>query len=170
MAPETIQHDPALISGCRRSVLEEWIDANGHMNVGYYAVVFDRATDVFLDEIRLGWSYMEETGNSTFTAEIHVSYLRELRLGAPLYFTSQLIGFDEKRIHYFHNMYHETEGYLAATNECLSLHVDLSTRKVTAMSDEALARLDALMSRQRHLPAPEQLGRVMKTKPRIQNR
>jgi acyl-CoA thioester hydrolase len=35
-------------------VRPEWIDHNGHMNMGYYLVVFDFATDAFLGWAGLG--------------------------------------------------------------------------------------------------------------------
>ena len=105
----------------RDVVRPEWIDENGHMNVGYYVVVFDYATDEFLDYIGLTRDYKDAHGVTTFTLEAHVTYQRELREGAPLRFTTQLLGFDEKRIHYAHEMYHAEEGFLASTNELLSL-------------------------------------------------
>ena len=32
----------------------EWIDANGHMNLAYYVVLFDQATDLLYDELGVG--------------------------------------------------------------------------------------------------------------------
>ena len=102
--------------------------------MGYYLVVFDRATDAFLHQVGLTAELREGTGATTFTLEAHVNYLNELREGDPLRFTTRLLGFDHKRIHYFHEMYHATEGYLAATNELMSLHVNHSTRRSAPMA------------------------------------
>ena len=120
----------------RDKVRKEWIDYNRHMNVGYYLVAFDLATDAWLDYLGLDEAYRERQQVTTFTLEAHVTYQRELLLGMPLRFTTRLLDFDAKRIHYFHELYHADDGYLAATNELLSLHVSLATRRSTAMSEE----------------------------------
>ena len=73
----------------RDKVRSDWIDVNGHMNVGYYSVVFDFATDAFLDYVGLDVAYREATGGSTFTVETHLTYQQELRDGAPLAFDTR---------------------------------------------------------------------------------
>ena len=113
----------------RDRVRPEWTDHNRHLNVGYYVLVFDYATDEFLDYVGLTTAHREAQQVSTFCLEGHIIYQREVREGAPLRFTTQLLAFDEKRIHYIHKMYHQDEGYLAATNELMSLHVSQSTRR-----------------------------------------
>src|SRR5690606_22498874 len=110
----------------------DWIDFNGHMNVAYYVLAFDRATDKFFDWLGLDEAYRQATNRSTFALEQHILYLREVRLGDPLRFTTQLIDHDAKRIHYFHRMYHDREGYLAATTEIISMHIDLGRRRGVA--------------------------------------
>jgi acyl-CoA thioester hydrolase len=142
----------------RDVVRPEWIDVNGHMNMGYYVVVFDFATDAWLDHIGLTREYKEAHGVTTFTLESHVMYLRELREGDPLRFTTQLLGSDAKRIHYLHQMYHASEGYLAATNELMSLHVSQDTRRAAAMAPEIQARLAELLAQHAKLPRPPQAG------------
>ena len=127
--------------------------------MGYYLVVFDRATDAFLHQVGLTAELREGTGATTFTLEAHVNYLNELREGDPLRFTTRLLGFDHKRIHYFHEMYHATEGYLAATNELMSLHVNHSTRRSAPMAMEVTRCLEEILEAHEPLPMPEQVGR-----------
>ncbi len=143
----------------REVVRPEWIDDNGHLNMGYYVVAFDRATDTWLDHIGLPASEKTRTGATTFTLESHVNYLRELREGAPLRFTTRLLAFDQKRIHYVHEMFHATDGFLAATNELMSLHVSLATRRAAPMSADVLARLSDVLCLHETLPVPPQVGR-----------
>lgn len=143
----------------RAVVLPEWIDDNRHLNMGYYVVVFDQATDAFLAHIGLGPADRERMGVTTFTLESHVCYLRELLETAPLRFTTRLLGFDPKRIHYVHEMWHGGEGYLAATNELMSLHVSRATRRAAPMAEEVLVRLEEVMRRHEGLPVPSQVGR-----------
>ena len=123
-----------LFDAYRNVVQPEWIDSNDHFNMGYYVVVFDLATDAWLEHIGLGEEVKARLGATTFTLESHVNYLRELRSGDPLRFTTQLLDFDEKRVHYIHQMFHAGEGFLAATNELMSLHVSRETRRAAATS------------------------------------
>ncbi len=141
------------------TVRPEWIDYNGHMNLAYYVLAFDYATDDFLDYLGLTAAFREQHDASTFAAEIHVSYLREVHAGDGLRFTTQLIDYDAKRLHYFHRMYHAAEGWLAATNELVSLYMDMHERRVAAMPEAILARVARVMRAHGALPAPEQLGR-----------
>ena len=60
-----------------------WIDYNGHLNMAYYNVLFDRAVDEAFELLGCGADYVTK-GFSTFTAEVHVRYLRELRAGDPV--------------------------------------------------------------------------------------
>jgi acyl-CoA thioester hydrolase len=60
-----------------------------------------------------------------------------------------------------HAMYHATEGYLAATNELMSLHVSLATRRATPVAPEVLARLAAVQKAHDVLPRPPQAGRAI---------
>jgi acyl-CoA thioester hydrolase len=143
----------------QESVRPDWIDYNGHLNVAYYLVPFDHATDAFFDYLGVGEAYRRETDYATFTLEGHVTYEREVLEGAPLRITTQLLGFDAKRIHYIHHMYHAEEGFLSATNELMSLHVDLNIRRAAAMPDYLQARLQEIYQAHAKLPQPPQAGR-----------
>ena len=76
----------------------QWIDYNGHLNMAYYNVMMDRAIDELWLQLGIGPTYMKERHGSTFTAECHVRYLREIHLGDPVQVTIYLLGADEKRI------------------------------------------------------------------------
>ena len=143
----------------RDVVRAEWIDQNDHMNVGYYLVVFDYATDEFFAWVGLDAAHRAAHGITTFCLEAHVTYHREVCLGDPLRFTTRLLAHDAKRIHYLHAMYHATEGWLAATNELLSLHVDRNTRRSAPMASAIQARLAAIQRAHDVLPRPPQAGR-----------
>ena len=139
----------------------EWIDGNGHMNMGYYVVVFDLATDEWMQVIGLDAAHRRRHDVTTFCLEAHVTYHREVREGDPLRFATRLLAFDAKRIHYIHEMYHAEAGYLAATNELMSLHVSQRTRRGAPMAPEILQRLERIHAAHRRLPRPPQVGRVM---------
>jgi acyl-CoA thioester hydrolase len=145
----------------RDVVRSEWIDRNGHMNMGYYVVVFDFATDAWLDYIGLDTEHRRSRKIATFTLESHVTYAREVTGGDELRFATRLLDFNAKRIHYFHEMYQAREGYLAATNELMSLHVSQETRRSAPMAPEILERLAEIRRAHGALPTPPQVGRVM---------
>lgn len=152
---------PAPFDEYRDSVRSEWIDHNQHMNMGYYLVVLDFATDAWFDFIYLTQQHRQQHQITTFSLEAHITYQREVREGDPLRFTTQLLNFDHKRIHYFHQMYHAEEGYLAASNELMSLHVSRQTRRAAPMADVILERLTEVKKAHERLPVPAQVGRVM---------
>jgi len=143
------------------TVLPEWIDYNGHMNVAFYVLAFDHATDKLYDHLGVGEAYLAAANCSVFICEAHVTYDRELHDGDPLRFTTQLLGYDARRMHFFHTMHHAEDGFLAATNELLGLHVDLSTRRAAPFPRPVVSRLAALHEAHRQLPTPAQVGRVM---------
>ena len=145
----------------RDLVRAEWIDNNQHMNMGYYVVVFDLATDEFLRWVGLDEAHRSRNHVTTFCLEAHVTYHREVRAGDPLRFTTLLLGYDAKRIHYVHEMFHATEGYLAATNELISLHVSEVTRRGAPMAPEILARLARIQKAHEAPPRPPQVGRTI---------
>lgn len=147
----------------RDSVRKEWIDHNGHMNMGYYMVVFDYATDDFFDHCHLTREHREAEQITTFSLEAHINYLAEVKEGDPLRFRTWLIDFDEKRIHYIHEMFHATEGYRASTNELMSLHVSRATRRAAPMHADVLARLDIIRQAQHNsgLELPPEVGRSL---------
>jgi acyl-CoA thioester hydrolase len=58
-------------------------------------------------------------------------------------------------------MYHATDGYLAATNELMSLHVALETRRGATMASGVLARLAEVQAAHGTLTRPPQVGRVI---------
>ncbi|OGK78186.1 MAG: hypothetical protein A2X52_13815, partial [Candidatus Rokubacteria bacterium GWC2_70_16] len=136
-------------------------DHNGHMNMGYYLVVFDLASDEFWRWIGLDDAHRRARRVTTFCLETHVTYHREVREGDPLRFRTRLLAHDGKRVHFFHEMLHAAQGYLAATNEVLSLHVSLETRRGAPLAPEILERLARIQAAHAALPRPPQVGRTM---------
>ena len=150
---------------CKKEViLPDWIDYNGHMNVSYYVLVFDHATDEFIDLMGLTAEFRAAGNVSAFTAEMHVNYVRELKQGDEVFVTTQLLGYDAKRFHYFHRMYHAEQGYLAATSELLCLYVDMTARRVTQMPPLIMDRLSEIKQSHATLSIPEEVGSVMRVK------
>ena len=142
-----------------------WIDYNGHLNMAYYSVLFDRAIDEIWAAVGLGPDYRGERGMTTFAAQSNVSFLREVNLIDTVRITAQLIDHDEKRMHIWAEMRHADEGWLAATNESMHLHVDLASRRVAPMPPEVLANFAAMRAAHGALPHPAGLGKVISMRP-----
>ena len=139
------------------TVLPDWIDYNGHMRDGHYAIAFSAATDAVLDYLDLGAEYRARSGCALYTVEVHLHFMRELKAEARLKFASLVLGVDERRLHVFHSLYHAAEDYLAATNEVMLLHVDARPR-VSPMPAEQRARAEAVSAAHRAAPRPPQVG------------
>ena len=152
------------ISIASGKVLPEWIDINGHMNVAYYLLAFDHGVDSLWAQFGITQEYIERTACSTFAAECHVTYQSELKEAEPFIITSQILAYDEKRIHQFQRMYHAEENYLAATAEWMNLHVDLSNRRVRPWPDSVLTALQEFTDDQGVLPMPDEAGKKMKVR------
>jgi acyl-CoA thioester hydrolase len=141
------------------SVRPEYIDDNGHLNVGYYTILFDRSLGLPWERLGISSAQIRETGRSSFTLESHLTYLRELRLGDPVTFSILVLDYDAKRIHYFLRMHHAREKWLAATCEQLSTCVDLATRRTARWPEPAMDRIAKLAQAHAQRPRPEGLGR-----------
>ncbi|HEX7060572.1 MAG TPA: thioesterase family protein [Woeseiaceae bacterium] len=143
------------------SVRPEWIDINGHMNVAYYVLAFDKAVDELLARVGITDDYIREAGGTTFAVEAHVTYARELTEGQRYRIESRVLAYDEKRVHQFQRMLHADEGWVAATAEWMNLHVDLGTRRVSRWPDATLRALADLTAAQPRGEFPEEAGRRM---------
>jgi acyl-CoA thioester hydrolase len=141
------------------TVLPEWIDYNGHMNLAYYVVVFDQATDVLYDRLGIWLPYREATGNSCFTVETHTIYEQEVNVGDRVRVHTYLLGADSKRLHYFHEMFHAEQGYRAAVQELMALHVDLSVRRTAPFPEDRALVIQSALAECAALPAPKEAGR-----------
>ncbi|MEM7438206.1 MAG: thioesterase family protein [Pseudomonadota bacterium] len=136
----------------------QWIDYNGHLNMAYYNVLMDRGADQLFATFGFGPDYRETTNHTTFSAESHVCYLREVHEGDLVYVTSQLLDFDEKRFHFYQELYHE-DGWLSATAEGLGLHIDMSGPRVAPMAEATMNALRDVQAAHQALPWPERAGR-----------
>jgi acyl-CoA thioester hydrolase len=146
----------------RVDIPSEWTDRNGHMNVAYYVLAFDRATDAFYNTLGIGWSYLDRTARSLFTLAMNVDYLGEVFAGDSVRIVSRLIDCDHKRIHYFHEMHNATKPCLVATNELLAIHVDMTTRRSEPFPSDKQTLLAEAKAAQAALPLSPRIGRTIK--------
>ena len=155
MTGAPIQNGPALSSWM--TVRPEWIDFNGHLNMAYYNVLFDEGIDDIYRLIGFGADYARTRQMTTYVADFRVRYLRELHEGDRVRCSIMLLDHDEKRFHSFQQLYHQ-DGWLAATAEALTLHVDMTGPRVAPMPDDIAASVAAMQAAHDLLPRPEGMG------------
>ena len=137
----------------------DWIDYNGHLNMAYYNVIMDRSIDQLFAAMGMGPDYLKARNCSTMTAECHVRYIREVHLGDPLQVFAYVIAADDKRIHTFEELRHATEGWLSATSENMTLHIDMNVRRVAPLPPDVAERVRIIAESHSKVPRPEGCGR-----------
>ncbi|GGL87215.1 thioesterase family protein [Pseudooceanicola nanhaiensis] len=141
-------------------VRPEWIDHNGHMNMAYYGVLFDKGSSHVYRRIGFGNEYRRAHRHTTFSGEFRVRYLRELKLGDRVRCAFQMLDVGPKSFHYVQELIH-SDGWVAATGEELSLHIDQTGPRVAPYPPQIMSALEAIMAEQAHLPRPEFIGQKM---------
>ena len=136
----------------------EWIDYNGHTHESRYLQVFGDASDAFLRRVGVNATYLAK-GGSYFTVETHLSHVREARVDDRVHVTTQVLGFDEKRLHVFHSLYRSEDGVLLATAEQMLIYVDTTRGRAGPADKEVLDRVAQLAEAHAGLPRPERAGR-----------
>jgi carnitine 3-dehydrogenase len=140
-------------------VLPEWVDYNGHAHESRFLQVFGDASDALLRYIGIDAAYL--AAGSYYTVETHLSHLREASAGEHLHVTTQVLGFDDKRLHVFHELYRSGDDVLLATAEQMFLHVDTTEGRARPARPEILARIAKLAAAHAALPTPERAGRAI---------
>ena len=148
-------------AGRVRQVEDGWGDWNGHLNMAYYNVLFDRAIEDFLAALGITEASVAAGGGSSFTLEAHVSYLRELMIGDEVRVWTRIFDWDAKRVHVVQSMEKLPEGFIAATSENMMMHVSLQTRRGAPYTPEVADRLAAMAQAHAGLPIPPQVGHVI---------
>ena len=149
---------PTPIQSAPYAIESQWIDYNGHFNMAYYNVLFDKDSDVALSLVGLGPAYVEKTGNSYFTLEAHISYLRELTITDQVRIATQILDFDSKRLHYVQMMHHANENWISCVIEIIVMHVDLRLKKSSPFPPEVLERIKIAHGAHKSLTVPLQVG------------
>ena len=145
-------------------VRSEWVDEYDHMNLAYYVLVCDQATYAFWELINEGQSLEHREGLEYAVVETHVNYLQEVRLNDPVVVTTQLLGYDQKRFHIFHELRHADRGFLSATNEVMALGFDLNSRKIQPFRKSVQQQLMAIADHHNCLEVPANAGRSIRLK------
>lgn len=143
------------------TVLPEWIDNNGHMNLAYYLMAFDKALDDFTDAIGFTRAYRAEHQSGIFVVETHLTYGQELLEGEAFRVETRVLGIDGKKLHLFERMERASDGAQAATCEMMILHMDMQSRRSAPFPAPILAGLMELEQKAAERPLPPEVGRFI---------
>ncbi len=149
----------APLSTWRGTVLPAWVDYNGHLNDGYYMVVFGRATDGLMALIGLDAAGRRASGHSIFTLESHINYLIEVKQDVAIEVRTQILGADAKRLHIYHGLHVAGTEPLLAANEQMLLNVDMAGPRAAPFAPVVGSLVAALANRHRSMPRPKYTGR-----------
>ncbi|MEX2480807.1 MAG: thioesterase family protein [Gammaproteobacteria bacterium] len=139
------------------TVLPDWLDYNGHMNVAYYLVAFETGIDAYKARVGMDLAYIEREGHSTVALEAHITYQREAMLDDVLRVETRIVDCDAKRAHIYQELYREQD--LLATQETMAISFDTAARRSCPFPEAIAANYRALMEAQAVLPRPAWLGR-----------
>jgi len=143
--------------GYETTVLDTWLDYNGHMTDSAYAVVCAEANEIFLVALDLSAGYRSRTGCTTYTVESRIRYLREATRGEYLRAETVLVRADEKRL-LVHTTILNAGAHPVATGEYLFLHLNQSTGRVEPFSQAHADFVQAVASAHEPWPRPGYLG------------
>lgn len=143
-----------------RTVPEEWIDYNGHMNDAEYVRAFSWGVDAFMKSIGLNEKYIKQNKYTIYTLETHVCYLDEMKLGENLEIHMQILDYDEKRVHAFLELY-GAQGKRAATSEQMLMGIDQSTGRPAAFPEAIYEEIKIFQEKYSSEEKPKEVGRVI---------
>jgi acyl-CoA thioester hydrolase len=123
-------------------IINDWTDYNGHMNLAFYILVFDKGAEEILSKFKMGEQSAKTTKKSTMAVESHTTYNNEVKENEKVDVYLSYFDHDKKRLHYKLEMYEKSKNILSATTEVLSLYIDLNIRKVAEFENEKLQIMD----------------------------
>jgi carnitine 3-dehydrogenase len=141
-----------------REIPSDWIDYNGHVTESRYLDVLGEATDALLRYIGVDAAYLG-AGGSYYTVETHISHLGQLYAGDRVQAATQVLGWDDKRLHLFHVITRLGEDAPVATGEHMLVHVDAAAGRASAVRESVRERVQEVAAAHAGLPRPTRAGR-----------
>jgi acyl-CoA thioester hydrolase len=139
-------------------IRDDYLDRNGHLNTGFYAVLIDRAAELTFRALGMGWARIRDANFSQFSLTSRLIHYREVFRDSPLSFSFRMLDLDDKRVHFFITMLHAREGWAAAASEGVNMCIDISKRRSTAWPPSIKRRLEALLEIHRRTELPKDAG------------
>ena len=142
-----------------KRVLKSWIDYNGHMNVAYYTMAFDKSLDFFLENyLGLGETHAKHNNQGPFVVQANFHYLNEMKFNERFFIQATLVNFDQKKMHLFLEIISKNSNLVMASSEQLLLNVNLIKRKTEYYPKWALKRLNIMRENHKNIKLPKNIG------------
>ena len=138
----TVEQVSELPTVTEMSVPEEFLDENHHMNITHYLSLGARGIGSRCDDMGLGQSYIDDRRLTIFTAEHHIRYFAELRLGQDLSVHVRFLERSAKALHAMAFLVNRSTDVLACTLEVSLVHVGMDTRRPADFPDDIALRID----------------------------
>ncbi|MEW1822185.1 thioesterase family protein [Arthrobacter sp. NPDC080031] len=133
---------PILAKG---SVTPDFIDANGHMNIRHYLEIGADCSQVLCDDSGAPQGYIVERKLGVFTAEHHLRYLGEMRVGDEYTAHARVIDRSDKAVQMLAFLLDRERNRLSNTFETLLIHMDMETRRPTGFPADVAGNLDRMI-------------------------
>ena len=143
-----------------QEVLKEWLDYNGHMNVGYYTLAFDKSLDIFLEDLLgIGETHAYKNNQGPFVVQAHYHYLNEMRLNEKFHVRLFVVDCDKNKIHLCMEIYSLFQEKVIAVVEQVLINVNLKLRKSEPYPPWAFEKLIKLKNTHKNASLPSAFGK-----------
>lgn len=133
---------------------EEYLDANGHVNIRHYMALHDTAAWEFFEQVGVDDAYFHTRRKGFFDAEHHLRYFAEVVAGDRVAVHGRVVNRSNRALHCMWLMVDRTNRRLANTFEFVTVHVDLEQRRPAPIPAEVAERIDAMLAEHAELPWP----------------
>lgn len=135
----------------RETIPPDYLDVMGHMNVRWYAALFDAAAWKFFESFGMDENYYRTEAAGGFALKQFIQFLAEVRVGETVALRGRVLGRSAKRVHFMLFMVNESTNVLAATLEALGSHADMRVRRTSPYPPHLAANLDAVLAEHKKL-------------------
>ena len=143
-----------------QEVLNEWLDYNGHMNVAYYTLAFDKSLDIFLEDLLgIGESHAYKNNQGPFVVQAHYHYLNEMRLNEKFHVRLFVVDCDKNKMHLCMEIYSLFQEKVIAVVEQVLINVNLKLRKSEQYPPWAFEKLLKLKNAHKNASLPSAFGK-----------
>lgn len=159
--PQDPAYAPGIVNAYKPTVDPDWTDYNGHFNVAYYTLTFDRAAAAYAGELGLNEDALASLAVGLSAASVDTDYRREVHVGRPLSFTTQTLSVGEAAIHVLQAMYEAEAGYLAAVEERTIQLRSTHDGAIVPLPPTVRSAADLRRRNETELPLPEGRPRLL---------
>jgi acyl-CoA thioester hydrolase len=143
-----------------QQVLKEWLDYNGHMNVAFYTLAFDKSLDIFLEDfLGIGETHAHENYQGPFVVQAHYHYLNEMKLNEKFNVRLFVVDCDKNKMHLCLEIYSLLQEKVISVVEQVLINVNLELRKSEPYPAWAFERLLKLKNTHKNASLPSAFGK-----------